>query len=343
MTKTPRKILIVRFSSIGDIVLTTPVIRCLKKQLNCEVHFLCKESYRNILESNPYLDKIFTIKKNVTEVIRSLKAENYDAIIDLHKNIRSLQLKLRLQKKVYTFDKINIQKWLIVTLKINKLPHIHIVERYLDAVRPIGVEDDGAGLDYFIPEQDHIDVAAFFQANLPDEKITVFPDTYLALIIGAAHFTKRMPESLLIRICNMVDKPIVLLGGAEEKGLADKVIAQSGGRIVNACGQLNLHQSASLVKQAGLVITNDTGLMHIAAAFQKDVISVWGNTIPEFGMTPYLQEENVDFRFEVKGLACRPCSKIGYANCPKGHFDCMQKQDLSKLEMVLKKLGFVGK
>ncbi len=341
MPKTPRKILIVRFSSIGDIVLTTPVIRCLKKQLNCEVHFLCKESYRNILEPNPYLDKIFTIKKNVTEVIRPLKAENYDAIIDLHKNIRSLQLKLRLQKKVYTFDKINIQKWLIVTLKINKLPHIHIVERYLGAVRPLGVQNDGAGLDYFIPEQDNIDLSAFFRINLP-ESTAVLPDAYLALVIGAAHFTKRMPESLLVHICNRVNKPVVLLGGPNEKELADSVLEQSRGKVVNGCGQLNLHQSASLVKQAGLVITNDTGLMHIAAAFQKNVISVWGNTIPEFGMTPYLKEENADFMLEVEGLACRPCSKIGYADCPKGHFDCMQKQDLSKLEMILKKLGFVG-
>ena len=98
-------------------------------------------------------------------------------------------------------------------------------------------------------------------------------------------------------------------------------------RIYNACGKLNLNQSASVVKQADVLITHDTGLMHIAAAFEKKIVSVWGNTVPEFGMYPYQKEENFKI-VEVKDLSCRPCSKIGHKKCPKGHFDCMQKIDV---------------
>jgi ADP-heptose:LPS heptosyltransferase len=326
-----KKILVIRFSSIGDIVLTTPVVRCLKKQLGAEVHFLTKKGFEKILLNNPNMDRVFSIEKKVSEIIESLKAEHYDYVIDLHNNIRSWQVKNALGVKSYSFDKLNFEKWLMVNLKINRLPHTHIIDRYLATVKDLGIVNDGQGLDYFIPEEDDIDVAQFIRENFIQELPPQYFDQsdtnklpYLAFAIGAAHATKRLPIEKIVEICDGLNLPVLLLGGKEDIAAGNAIVIKSMHYVFNFCGILNLNQSASVVKQAHKVITHDTGLMHIAAAFNKNIITVWGNTIPEFGMTAYTEGgEN----FEVNGLKCRPCSKIGHQKCPKGHFDCMKKQD----------------
>ena len=318
------KILIIRFSSIGDIVLTTPVIRCLKKQLKAEIHFLTKKSYQGVIVANPHLDKIFSIDKKVIEVLPKLKAENYDLIVDLHNNLRSRQVKWVLKAKSKTFDKINRQKWLMVNLKVNRLPVIHIVDRYLKTVKDLGVVNDYAGLDYFIPPTDEL--------KLPNAQIPFLPLEFVALVIGAAHATKRLPQPKITQLCQITDRPIVLLGGPAEQEIGEEIARQAGSKVINAAGKFNLNQSASIVRQAQLVITHDTGLMHIAAAFQKRIYSIWGNTIPAFGMYPYYQEGlQLNTSIEVEGLSCRPCSKIGYAKCPKGHFKCMEAIGIENL------------
>lgn len=313
------KVLIIRFSSIGDIVLTTPVVRCLKQQLDADIHYLTKKSFQSILHSNPHIDKVFAIQKKISEVLPALKAERYDYVIDLHGNIRSAQVKFALSKKSYTFDKLNWQKWLLVNFKINRLPDIHIVERYLATVKSLNVRYDGKGLDYFIPPEDEVNMAEL----LPNFDRTPY---YIAFVIGAAHATKRLPQEQIIAICKKIQLPIVLLGGPEEAEEGRAIAEASGAHVLNTCGQLKLNQSASVVRQAWKVITHDTGLMHIAAAFQKDIISIWGNTVPEFGMYPfYAGAEQRNSTVEVHGLPCRPCSKIGYKKCPKGHFNCMRR------------------
>ncbi len=181
-----KKILIIRFSSIGDIVLTTPVVRCLKEQMpDAEVHYLTKVTFYQVLESNPYIDKIYTIKEKIREVLPQLRSENYDQIIDLHKNFRSKGILLALSKPSTTFEKINIAKWLIVKFKINRLPNVHIVDRYFQAVDNLGVKNDKKGLDYFIPEEDEVSPHA-----LPES----FRNGYIAWVIGGKHFTKIFPE-----------------------------------------------------------------------------------------------------------------------------------------------------
>lgn len=313
------KILIIRFSSIGDIVLTTPVIRCLKQQLpDCEVHYLTKKSFSPVLAENPYLDKVHSIEKKIEEVIVALRKENFDYIVDLHQNLRSKAVRLKLKKPGATFNKLNIKKWLVVNLKINLLPDIHIVDRYLNTVKSLGVINDNKGLDYFIPKAEHLDIS-----NLP----ITHQNGYIGFVIGGQHATKRLPVEKIIAICKKVQKPVVLLGGREDRETARKVTAFIGkDKIYSACGKYNINQSASLVKQADKIITHDTGLMHIASAFKKDIVSIWGNTIPEFGMYPYMPGENSKI-MEVKGLRCRPCSKLGYEKCPKKHFYCMNLQD----------------
>lgn len=330
----PVKILIIRFSSIGDIVLTTPVVRCLKQQLQAEVHFLTKKPFRNILDANPYVDKVYAIKSKIGEISEELKREQYDWVIDLHHNLRSLQVKRSLRVTSRSFDKINFQKWLMVRFKWNVLPRTHIVHRYLDTVKKLGVQYDGQGLDYFIPEAQELPLRNLdTDQNLPPElRNALHQGHYIALVIGAAHATKRMPAQKLIEICKGISLPILLLGGPDDRSVAEQITRAAGTHVVNTCGQYSLHQSASLVRQAQQVITHDTGLMHIAAALRKPIISVWGNTIPEFGMTPFYpdgMDENTIV--EVKNLSCRPCSKIGFDACPKGHFNCMEQIDPEKI------------
>ena len=217
------KILIIRFSSIGDIVLTTPVIRTLKKQLGAEVHFLTKTSFKAVLEANPYIDELICIKKEVKEVLPQLKANQYDHIIDLHKNLRSLQVKQALKAKSHAFDKINWQKWLIVNLKINRLPTVHIVDRYLDTVTPLGVKNDGQGLDYFIPAHEEVNIKDFFGDLLLGSN-----PQYIAFVIGAAHATKRLPLEKIIALCQKIQLPIVLLGGPDERKVGQPIAASGG-------------------------------------------------------------------------------------------------------------------
>jgi ADP-heptose:LPS heptosyltransferase len=314
------KILIIRFSSIGDIVLTTPVIRCLKQQIpDVEIHFLTKKSFLPLVEANPYIDKIYSIQKNVEEVMLKMKGEKYRYIIDLHNNLRTRMVRIGLGTKTFSFNKINFQKWLITKFKINRLPEVHIVDRYMAPARKLGVKNDGKGLDYFIPKKDEVKLHTFFKVNRMGQ---VKP--YIAFVIGAAHATKRLTVAQIIELCQKIEKPVVLLGGPEDRGPGEFIAEKAGPHVVSACGKLKLNESASMVRQAEKVISHDTGLMHIAAAFNKEIISVWGNTIPEFGMYPYYAEgESHNTTLEVKGLSCRPCSKIGHDQCPKKHFKCM--------------------
>src|SRR5471030_1444540 len=152
------KFLIIRFSSIGDIVLTTPVIRCIKQQVSgATVHFLTKKNFRGIVESNPYVDKVMILNESWELLMHELEIEEYDCIIDLHHNLRTFKVKRGLKGvKSFSFDKLNISKWLLTALKIDRLPKVHIVDRYLDTVKELGVVNDGKGLDYFIPAKDSI-------------------------------------------------------------------------------------------------------------------------------------------------------------------------------------------
>jgi heptosyltransferase-2 len=305
------KFLILRFSSIGDIVLTTPVTRCIKTQYpNAVLHFATKESFKVLVENNPYIDQYHLLGKSLNKFIQSLQTENFDYIIDLHNNLRTSIIKMRLfSVKSFSFDKLNLRKWLLVNLKINQMPNVHIVERYLETVKSLGIKNDLNGLDFFIPEKDKV------QINV----------TYVAYAIGGQYNTKKLPINRIINVCQKINGKIMILGGKEDRPAAEEIEKALGDKIINACGKYNLNQSASLVQQAEYIITHDTGLMHIASALKKKVISIWGNTVPEFGMYPYLTAFSI---IENKEISCRPCSKIGYAKCPKRHFKCMNELNL---------------
>ncbi|MFI5203063.1 MAG: glycosyltransferase family 9 protein [Flavobacteriales bacterium] len=323
------KILVVRFSSIGDIVLTTSVVRALHKKFpDADISYVTKEAYKEIVAANPNINYVYSFKTDLNEVLPALKEKKFDIIVDLHRNLRSAKIKRALKVQSYTFPKLNFKKWMLVNLRINKMPEIHIVDRYFKAVEKLDVKNDGLGLDYFIPENTRP-----MSALIP----AAFTTGYVAIVIGAAHVTKAMPENKLEFICKNINYPVVLIGGKNEKEAGDRLVSAAGKQVYNAAGALSLNESAQVIKNAKAVITPDTGMMHIAAAFQKPVISVWGNTIPEFGMYAYLPgKETNSIIFENKNLKCRPCSKIGYKKCPKGHFKCMNELDYDKLLSVVK-------
>jgi ADP-heptose:LPS heptosyltransferase len=322
------KILLIRFSSIGDIVLTSPVSRCLKNQLGAEVHYLTKKIFSGLIQPNPTIDKVYAIDKDIKEVLSDLKAERYDLILDLHHNLRSLRVKWALGRPVKAFNKLNVEKWLLVHTGLNTMPNSHIVHRYLATAKHLGVEYDGLGLDHYIPNEAIVDV----ECHSPLLK----PGQYTAFVIGATHATKRMPREKMVEICRQLQHPIAILGGKAEAEDGQFLAEHTGGMAVNLCGQLSIQQSASVVGQSAVVLTHDTGLMHIAAALRKRVISVWGSTVPQFGMYPFYPDGvEQNSAMEILGLSCRPCSKIGHKSCPKGHFSCMRDLDSQQISATV--------
>lgn len=319
------KILVIRFSSIGDVVLTTSVVRCLKKQTNAEVHFITKEGFKSVLKDNPNIDKLITIKSSIKEVEAELKKEKYDWVIDLHKNIRTLSLKQKLKVPSRSFPKLNKEKWLLVKFKMNKMPKVHIVDRYFETVKHLSVVSDGLPGDFYISKESEVDIVSTFDIN----------GKFVAIAIGAQFATKRLPFEKLKEVISKINSAIILVGGPTDTELATSILeAFPSKQIKNACGGFSLQQSASIVSKASVLLTNDTGLMHIAACFKTPIVSTWGNTVPELGMYPYLPNHPELYSIhQVENLSCRPCSKIGYKKCPKGHFNCMNLQDANAISI----------
>lgn len=321
------KFLVIRLSSIGDIVLTTPVVRALKEQVaGAEVHFLVKPAFRQVIQNNPHIDGIHVLKERMSDTISELKDEHFDYIIDLHKNLRSRRIKRSLGLVSFTFPKLNREKWLLVNFGINRLPDVHIVDRYFEAVKLFDVKNDGKGLDYFLPSE--VDEAARNAVNDAG-----FP--FVAFVVGAKHFTKQIPVEKASEICRLCPYPVILVGGPDDAENASLIAANAGNHVKNMAGKCSLDGSAYIISKSAVVVSPDTGMMHIAAAFQKRIVSLWGNTIPAFGMYPYV-DKSLRFEMEITDLKCRPCTKIGFSKCPKGHFRCMN--DI-KVQKVLEKIS----
>lgn len=302
------KILIVRLSSIGDIVLTTPIIRRLHAQRDVEIHYLTKARFRSVLEYHPEIHRLWTFESRLEEVMPQLKLEGFSEVIDLHRNLRSWRLKQYLKVPSHSFPKLNMQKWIFVNFGWDVMPDVHIVDRYMRAVEHLGVLDDGKGLDYFVGKD-----AERVVAGLPKEP-------YVALVIGGNHPGKRLAPHQLKQLCGQILHPVVLLGGPEDAQVAEEVAG--GEHVLNFVGKISLNESAVAVRESAAVISHDTGLMHIAAAYGKDVLSIWGATVPEFGMYPYRAGKNSQM-FRPYNRKHRPHSKLGNKHVLKGIFKGM--------------------
>lgn len=320
-------------------MLASPVFRCIKKQLpDASLHFVTKASFRLVTEANPYIDKFFYYDYDFPILLKELKEENYDYVIDLHNNFRSNKIKRALKKKNYTIDKLNIQKFLLTKLNIDLMPDIHITQRSLNTLAALNVKDDGLGLDYFIPKQDVVsqdDIPAAHSAG------------YIAVVIGATYFTKKLPVHKLQELCYKINHPIMLLGGKEDRANGALISALDPVKIYNACGKFNINESADLIRKSKLVVSHDTGLQYIACAFKKPVLAIWGGTSPKLDVEPYygsifMQQQTAPIYENILlNLRCQPCSKFGSNSCPLEHFNCMEKQDID--EIVQKVNGLLGR
>ncbi|HEY0356538.1 MAG TPA: glycosyltransferase family 9 protein [Flavisolibacter sp.] len=330
------KFLVVRLNAIGDIVLTSPVIRCIKKQVPlAEVHYLLDPQYYRVMEHNPYVDKIHMHRPG--EKMDNLLSEKFDLVIDLQNNDESQGLTKLLGTTTYTVDKLAFQKFIYTKLKWNIMPADHVVDRYFKALSPLGVKNDGEGLDFIIPENEKL-----VEKDIPASHHLGF----IAIVIGGSRRNKKMPVPKLQELCHSIDHPLILLGGKEDFNEGYQVSSIDPIKIYNACGKFSLNESADLLQRSKLVISHDTGLMHIAAALRKPVIAVWGSTVPSLGMYPYYGSVNqnknlVTENVQYKKLWCRPCTTTGLDHCPQGHFKCMKKipvqEMVEKVNAILKK------
>ena len=308
----PSKILIIRLSSLGDIILTTPIVRAIKKKYpDAAIDFLLRTEYKDIFKFSPDINQIieFTRQKDNLAIVSLLKAKKYNLIIDLQNNIRSRNITNKLKAPKLRFRKKNLAKFMLVSFKLNLFNKITpIPVQYAQYVPIVSLDNEGA--DLFLPDDIKSEL-------LKDDKL-------IGICPGSRHFTKMYPVDYQIALCKkFVEKgfKIVLFGGKDDKKICRQIASEVPG-IVDLSNDDDLIQTAVNMKNCNLVICNDSGLMHAATALKIPVVAIFGSTVKEFGFAPYMSENLI---LENNSLTCRPCSHIGKAECPKKHFKCMRE------------------
>jgi heptosyltransferase-2 len=324
----PVKILVIRLSSMGDILLSTPLLRQIKaKYKKAEIDFVVKKRFAGLLRFNPHLTRVIEFdegdKKNNLKALRmKLRAEHYDAVLDLHNNWRSNFLRLGLQAPYKQHvHKDKIRQVCLVYGKKNRYRKITPIPlRYLQVGKGLDIADDGRGLEIY---WDHA-VEQEVRELLRERNFEGEAGTYLCLAPGAGFFTKRWPaeyfQSLVKMILQKSEKRIIIMGGAEDRYLHE--IFPSGGRLLNLAGELELLHSAVVLSGAQGLVVNDTGLMHMATAVNTPVTAIFGSTVEELGFFPFRGKSSV---VQIGKLYCRPCSHMGRNRCPEKHFRCMRE------------------
>lgn len=300
-----KKILVIRLSSLGDVVLSTPVLRLLTLQGGANVDMLTKAPCKGLFDENPYVIEVLdygTLRNN------EIAERGYDLIIDLQNNVRSRRLTRNVRGKVIRIKKQHFSKWLYLKLGINKLSGLHVASRNIQVLDQLGIKDDGKGLDIYPKGQN--------KSESEHAKKTI------VVAMGGTYITKRIPTNLANSfISESDDCRYVLIGGSdtETEGLKTRSNTE------NLISKTSLSQSITLISEADLVVTGDTGMMHIAAALQKPIVVVWGSTSEVFGFYPYYGYNSSQeyASVSIDHLTCRPCSKYGRHSCPKRHMNCL--------------------
>ena len=340
--KTQAKILVIRFSSVGDIILTTPVFRYLRRvKPGAEIHFLTRSEFAGLLANNPSVDKIIAFNtkegfQGLRLLKNKIKSENYDEIFDLHGSLRSRYISLLSGcGNVKRIKKNQLKRFLLIKFRIN-LYHwspgsdgslarpLSAVEKYLISCGYKITENqnyEDLRLDLFPSGQDLKNSDTFwkkFSGNAP--RILMAP--------GARHFTKRWPPEYYAELAALLYKKFrfktAFAGGPDEVETVQEIIriADPPGKFtVNLAGRLSLTETSAVIARSSLFISNDSGLMHMAAASQRHQICIFGSTVRELGFFPI----NPRSRIIETELKCRPCSHIGRKTCPKNHLNCLRK------------------
>jgi len=324
----PQKILVIRLSSIGDILLTTPLLRNLRKRFpDAGIDFVVKKQYIDLIDNNKNIDRIYSLDTSqgfraLKELRKQIVSNSYDLIIDIHKNFRSYYLRSFSGAEVVTFPKFRIKRFLLVKFGINLYKEIiPVYQRYMLAVAKFGISDDGQGLDFFPTEKAKSEIrTALKQAGLKPEKLTV------CLAAGASFETKRWPAEYYRKIAKRFvtekDAQIILCGDENDRAITRPIADELAGHGFDFAGRFTLMQTACVLEHCDLVITNDTGLVHLATALKKKTVAIFGPTTKELGFFPTGKFVRV---VEHPDMPCRPCTHIGSKKCPKGHFRCMKE------------------
>ena len=322
------KILIIRLSSIGDVLLSTPLIRILKKKFpSCQIDFIIKKEFHELLAYHPYLRKIFIYDKNqgraaLRDIKTHLKEEHYDLVVDIHKNFRSIYLRTGLAvNEVAKFKKYILKRWLLVNFKYNCYRQIvPVFQRYINSLKDYNLEYDNAGLDLYIPPEVNQKIAAQW-----DELLTNKFQLVIGLAPGASFLTKRWPvqgfSEVTKYLVQQLKAAVLLFGNGEDKTFTTEIKSTIPQHVFDVAGKLSLLETAALMNYCQLVVTNDSGLMHIASALKKKVVAIFGSTTEELGFFPYTTNSLI---VQNENLKCRPCSHVGLHKCPKKHFKCMK-------------------
>ncbi|MCU0452452.1 MAG: lipopolysaccharide heptosyltransferase II [Bacteroidetes bacterium] len=328
----PSRILIIRFSSIGDIVLASPLIRAMRSRFpTAQIDFVTKTEHAELVRSHHALNYTFTYDSGtgfdgLRALKRRLAAERYDLVIDIHNSLRSRFIRsLRGVRDIVVIDKRVLERTALVKFKKNLYREIvSVADRYLEPVAPWGIVNDGKGLELHITDE------VLFGVNARMARLRLHRyEAAFGLCPGARHFTKRWPAERFAaagtKLAQEFDGVILLFGGPEDRQMAEEIAATIGAeagpeRVINLAGELSLMETAAAFEYVDVVVTNDSGLMHLASARHRPLVAVFGSTVREFGFFPVHSEATT---IEVPGLGCRPCSHIGRAACPEGHLRCL--------------------
>lgn len=299
-----------RLSSLGDILLTTPLLRSLKNiNPKTQIDFLVREEYKDILINNPNVSNLITLERNAPLSVTKnlLIQQRYEFVIDLQNNLRSRYLSYGLRCPKVRFKKLSLQKLLLVKLKINKLDNApQIPVRYAETIENFSL--DSKGLELHTKNQNSVNLNGL--TNL------------IGFCPGSKHYTKMWPKDYFIELGKLVIErgyQIALFGGKDDKKTCSEIESQIS-NCINLCNDNDILQTAADMKMCRAVVCNDSGLMHTACALGIPVLAIFGSTVKEFGFFPYGCKSLV---LENKNLSCRPCSHIGKSQCPKKHFKCM--------------------
>lgn len=287
------RILLIRFSSIGDIVLTTPIIRCLHEQLDADVDFLTKKKFKDLLHNNPKINKIYFPGEDFNQLICRLKENKYDYIVDLQNNIRSFKIRSGLGIKSFTYSKNRFKRFMLLKFGVDAQKN-HVVDRYFRSITELKVTNDEKGIDFYTNKAPNF--------NLKQD--------YISWVIGGTYESKRLSPKQISEVISKLDFPVCLLGSKTEKSISSEILKLSQSHtIYDFCGETSIEESAFLISKSILVLSNDTGMMHIASAYDIPIISFWGCTKPSLGFYPYkANNKSVEL---ITPLSKKPCSKHG--------------------------------
>lgn len=336
-----QRILVARLSSMGDIVLTTPLIRGLRRRFpKARIDFVVKREFAELLCTNPHLTNVYeydsrTGAQGLFALGRHLRSQRYELFVDLHNNLRTRLLRLLMHPgRIVTFSKHVIKRTLLVKTGINLYGTIlQVPDRYLRTLQPFGVENDGKGLELFPTEVQRTKVQTLFRQHH-------LTDGDLAIGLGpiAAHPLKQWPRfaGLGQELVQRYGARILLFGGPADVQYVQAIAEQIPNAPILLCGQLSRLESAAALQRCALYVGNDTGTVHIATAMQRKVVVIFGPTVEEFGFYPYNDRSIV----VSKPLPCRPCTHTGNARCKIKTHACMQAITTPEVVEAVEKVLF---